>query len=50
MSKYIESQLVVVSNENVAASSLFTLYDKKIEGFDKQDIVADIEFENSTFN
>ena len=45
MSKNIEYELNVVSNEYVTAASLITLYDNKIEEYEKQDIVTNIEFE-----
>ena len=45
ISKNIEYQLVVGSNEYVAAASLITLHGDNIEEYDKQDIVTNIEFE-----
>ena len=45
MSKNIEYELNVVSNEYVTAASLINLYDNKIEEYEKQDIVTNIEFE-----
>ena len=46
MSKNKDSQLVVGSNEDVAAALLLTLHGDIIEDFDKQDIVTNIEFES----
>ena len=44
MSKNIESQLNVGSSEDVAAESLLTLYEDKIEESDKQYIFTNIDF------
>ena len=41
----IESQLNVGSNGDVADVSLLTLNDKKIDEYEKQDIVTNIYFE-----
>ena len=40
MSKNIESQLVIGSNEDVASASLIYLHGDKILEYDKQDIVT----------
>ena len=40
----------VVSNEDVSAASLLTLHADKIEEYDKQDIVANIELETIVYS
>ena len=45
MSKYKESQLVVISNEDDASKSLLYLHGENIEYNKKKDIVSNIEFE-----
>ena len=45
MSKNIESQSNVGSNEDVAAVSLLTLYVDNIDESDKQDIFTNIKFD-----
>ena len=42
MSKNIEYQLNVVSNEYIEDASLLTLHGENIEWYDKQDIVTKI--------
>ena len=44
MSKNIESQLVVGSNEDIAAASFTTFNGGNIEEYDKQDIGTNMEF------
>ena len=42
MSENIEYQLVVSSDEDVAAASFISLHGNNIEDYDKQDIVSNI--------
>ena len=46
MSKNKESQLVVISEEDVASASLLTFHGYNIEEYDTQYIVTNIEFES----
>ena len=45
MSKNVEFELNIGSNEDVVATSFLTLNDDNIEEYGKQDIVINIEFE-----
>ena len=42
MSKHIEYQMNVGSNEDVVAASLISLYGRNIEEYEKQEIVTNI--------